>query len=584
MTAGLLYGSFDLLTADLYAIGDGFSLGSPKVETTQLASLLLDGEIITGDRSGNRELPFHVRLTGTTPAELATKEANLVAETVKARNTITWTSPSATVATVFDTFRAELVLLFDDVDETFFCRTYSLTIPALPFARSAAKVAETIAAGTASDTQVNAADSASGWTYYLASGGTGAATLDTGHKYEGTGSVFGTVLLADPNEYVDLELTGSFDFTTQQYLSLDTGYTTSSASYWPRGWEPTAVLIDGVSAAKVGRQYLDGSWRKTVWKVPTAGVAATIRVRFPSSTQAFGGFTDGSTSIYWHVDDLRKSANIGSFLGSTRQFMSFFDVVGSVRAPADLTVKPASGTTTLGKTIVYSSNDLEDGYCPAIGMFSATGGVAAANNISGQEYSGGNFDVPAEILHPGSYLVMMRAKRASTGEVTITASAQMRNPSGVSVGPTVSTAALYNFASTSTYYLIPIGVLHLPAAEVSGSGWKCRINIDQAMTFDEVWLFNLEGALTVVDLDPSGAIDYSRLFIEAPSAAHPRGRLMVGDQDNLADAIAAETMIFADAQHHLTPSRSAVYVANVGVTNPVLEVAYHPRWHTTAGS
>lgn len=133
----LMLGTLELLGAP-YSAQVGTSMGSWASITTATSSLFLDGSVVSGEATGNREITLQVMVDSTTrPLLIAACEA-LIGEANKASNTITFT-PDVGPAVVYEVFRADRPERSDDEAEAFTRRTYSLSFPALPFARSATR-------------------------------------------------------------------------------------------------------------------------------------------------------------------------------------------------------------------------------------------------------------------------------------------------------------------------------------------------------------------------------------------------------------------------------------------------------------
>jgi hypothetical protein len=159
------YGSLDL-TSPPYLWEFGADLGKPEQVITALQQQLQDGEVVSVERVSNRSIVISILVEATDLSAQADAEAALAAECAKVRNTLTYDPGDGSAAvTVFDTFEADMAFDRDDDMEQAGYRRWNLTIPALPFARSANLVTVSVAAApsTVTETVVDSGSSATGW-------------------------------------------------------------------------------------------------------------------------------------------------------------------------------------------------------------------------------------------------------------------------------------------------------------------------------------------------------------------------------------------------------------------------------------
>lgn len=132
--ASLKLGALELL-ADPFEAQVGSSFGAWSAVTSQTSSLFLDGAVVSGEASANREIVLQVKIEAATRAALVAACEQLLVEANKQTNTLVF-APTAGPAVVYDVFRVQSPERVDDESEAWLRRTYQLTFPALPFARS----------------------------------------------------------------------------------------------------------------------------------------------------------------------------------------------------------------------------------------------------------------------------------------------------------------------------------------------------------------------------------------------------------------------------------------------------------------
>lgn len=132
--ASLVYGELEILRTGTYSTLLGTDVGEPQPITASVSSLFLDGAVVSGESSGNREILLSVFIEADTRAGVVAAEEALAIEADRQTNVLVYT-PDDGPSIVYETFRA-VRQRTDDKSEPRVYRTITLTIPALPFARS----------------------------------------------------------------------------------------------------------------------------------------------------------------------------------------------------------------------------------------------------------------------------------------------------------------------------------------------------------------------------------------------------------------------------------------------------------------
>lgn len=602
MSDGSLFlGDLDLRdeSSPFKVLGDGFNLGAGESITEALPRLLLDGEVVSGDRTSNRELSFTVEVSGADAIELAENEAALIAEANKPRNTLTWTPPNFAVPTVFDTFRATVRHLFDDLDELRRkVRKYEVTIPALPFGRSESK-ATTSAILEGAATVVDACDLTTGWTVDDGYGYSYTPTIDSTVYATSTASIRAYVGVARAPLAWDSTMDGlaagvwfrraaSFSMGGARFLTIQVRHQFGNGN-------PVQLLTgirngSAMSLEPVVVQAMGAGWYRNTFDVGD-GTISQLAI-FLTGTATVPTGTGPSTAGIW-VDDLTKLTEAGS---TTKHATRLLDVQGSVRTTGSLQVSHA--TSALGDTVIYTCEDRGDGYRPDLRRWRKSGPTVVADATAmsgvydpltfGSWSSATTFDVPAASLSPGAYAILARVKRSGGSSASAIARATTIL-NGQTVG-TTDTTPTYPVAGGG-WSIAPLGVFHLPTAALPpGSTAVVRIQIigENANTYlDEAWLFRMDGALTEVACGtaaPSAGGSSNRLWVDSPSLEQPQGGVWVGYAADRSDARAAGPLMTSLGRHAFVPPKMSVYVGTSNATGATVTLQHYPRWHTNAAS
>lgn len=591
------------LTAPPYAIDFGSDYGAPENDFGDpRASLLFDGELLGDSRATNREAVLPVTIEAPDMDTLAQAEAALVREAARTRNTLTADPGDGFGAvTVFDSFRAAVRPVRSDDLEKQFLRQYEVSVPCLPYARSATKT-QVAVTPTPAGVVVDSIDSDTGWSSKQAPSLLAEdITVDTGAYYvQGTGSVkVGAVRLTTKDSAsVTYTLAENFDTVTGLSVATSTGGVLSILMRfdWPIVPDPSYFLpgsglvglkyraggvlteVEEFYASQVvaGTGPSGGRFVRYSWVVPAGLTITELQL---SSRQFIVGGNQARPYVRYDAITLATGTSTAkSLLGTVR-------VQGSVRTPGAVVVE---GSTSLGEVLVMTlpEESQPTGFDPLVRKYLTAGATSAdAAAINGTKFavSGAVIDAPLSQLTPGLYEVWLRAK--TSGSITFGVTAQARI-AGTNTGATqTSTGSAVNSA---TYTWVSLGRVYLPPVNLQ--------NIDETalvrLTFsgvgdgDEVVLAPADAAVSVIDCGSSTVSatgSSSHLWIDSPSLANPNGGWWRGSTDGRVNARSAIPDAKALGRHILNPPRMRVLAVTPGATNPSVSLDYYPAWHSNAG-
>lgn len=584
------YGDADGVAA--FAPLSGLDVGTPEVLTEALPRLLLDGEDVVGDRWGNRQITFLVRITGPDWSALSRGMALLEAEAQKPRNTLTLAIDEDQPASVYETFRATVTVADGDWD--FFVAKpgrkhimVQVTCAASPFPRAETEVVGNATIGAAeSTTVIDACNALTGWTGRLRG-----MSLNTSTYLTATGSVqsqsesdgnFTSVF--HPDGSVTATYYGWFekifaaqDVSTQQYVQVALlGYDTLLAD----------LTLDGKDATLVSIVYESG-WKRLSFRVPAGMTSFTDFKLATASSQTFPSSAYLPTRMVTLLDDVKKSNQPAGSTG--RQMLLSVPVRGSARTGGSLSIQHE--TDALGDVLVYTAPDLADGFYPALRRFRSGGQIPSADGgaISGQredlttsESTSFRADVPTLSLRPDRYMVFARALRTlGSGEVTLTVRASTMFGATESLESVQTLAVKHTFNGTVRETVF-VGTLDLPPTRVAaGTTALTRIGITSSaatVALDDLLIFPVSGRLTKVDCGtaaPTAGGDSNRLWIKNASLTNPIGGVWVGTKADESDARLAR--VSTPGQHEFTPSSTLVFVVTPNVAAPAVSFRHPPR-------
>lgn len=556
-----------------YLLEYGMDLGIAANVYTVLESLLADGEVVSSDRTSNREgFVLPVMIEAADLQELADAEAALIAECDKALNTVTidpgdgFGPPS-----VFDTYRIQPRFARNDDEERAFLRRFSLEVPALPWARPIEPV--TIGSEFVS-TAVVIEDECEATTGWAAAFGATAFSVDSTapNHVSGTGSVKAVM---GYTTYYGNNNTSSDTFT-RTGLSIDAsggGYLTLAikAEWGSFDVSNAKITTSGGGTESVSAlvgQALDNGFIQYSFAVPNASTVTGLEFYLSQGKDNPGPLSD--PAIWVDAIGLADAAT------SNQQARSLY-IEGSMRTEASFAISAPAG---LGDVVLYSCPDRDDGFNPALSGWQTAGtttsDVAAVTGAYRTAGTGATFKAPASMYRPGAYGVLARIDDG--GSITLSAQVEL---DGSLIGDVYTVTS--PLVSVTSYTVIRVGVLDLPPWAVDpASGALVKFVLSGTGKVDEIMVFPLEdAALTWVSCgagSPSATVA-SRLWLDEPSAANGgRPRRYVGNDVDRLDARYVRPT--SSGRHILHPGRNFVYLLSSAAGGAAMATTYYPRAHS----
>lgn len=139
MTGSLIIGDYDVLApggALKLAWDGGRDLGDPIPDVQTVARVLLDGDVVSGVRSANRQIVLKLLIKRTAVVAAAKIRADVFRTVNQSQWTMQWVPDTGMDAVLFDCFRGQMERTWEETYDGAL-DVLVLTIPALPFTRDA---------------------------------------------------------------------------------------------------------------------------------------------------------------------------------------------------------------------------------------------------------------------------------------------------------------------------------------------------------------------------------------------------------------------------------------------------------------
>lgn len=595
-----IYGELDL-TAPPYAIEFGSDLGNPENVVEVVQTLLSDGEVLESDRTSNRTLTLPVLIEESDLFALAQAEAALVVECDKARNVLTVDPGDGFgAATVFDTFRAQPRWQRDDNMERQGYRRFLLTIPALPYPRSATLTTEVAEGIPSAGVVIDDGTSTMNWSTPAAKIDPAPSpmlsvvdgrlavqpwasftTISNGVSFH-TYSYRATRTLSevlDAGAYVSVEVGTESPHDPEGDAGLNSvTYTTSIGTFTV---ERSGMIVEAVSNGVV----------RYTWRVDSALTLTSILFSGRQYRPASESFTPYPNLL---LDNLAvaESATLGN------QVLKTIMVGGSARTTGALHVAAPSDSVALGTVIAYTieQSKVAAGFRPDMAQWALPG--ASTGTVDGR--AGVFTGITASYGAAGSPVFVAPASVFKSGACTIGAMLYRVNPT---LGLTVEASLMLGATVVATQELVVsstivedqwavqiLGTLYLPPQPIQSPSADATVRFrfkgDEAPSgFDDLYVFPVEGDLSLIDCGTGtvGPGASSHLWIDTPSPDQPQGGYWRGTTPTREDALSAWSTTVVPGTLTLPAGPVLAFVASSEAQGPTVTFDYFKAWFGNAG-
>jgi hypothetical protein len=368
--------------------------------------------------------------------------------------------------------------------------------------------------------------------------------------------------------------------TTTPYLNI------SYKADWAGG-KRLNLNINGVGVGYLAAKTMPNGW--VVAQYPTNGVTITSLAIAVEGWNVFRNFDVAAflaSTLVARIDDVTLtnqpiSTGTGATVGHQQQRL--IEIAGSARA-ADMTLRVSSpDSNPLSDVMVYTNDDWEDAYTPTLSGFYTSGASGTpgtpppSSRVGSVTNSGGTpvFEIPADSLRAGSYTVIGRAYRFTSGIATVTISARLY-VNGSAVGDPSTTSGQVRPGMTD-WEFTRFGALSLPPLDTyGGAGVTVRITftLGTGTYLDDAWILRQDGSISIIEAGSA-----KHLFMEAPSLDFDRGRILTGLTADRVGAYSPGAGVIQYDWPELSPPRANVFVVATGCQNAEATLTYHrSRW------
>lgn len=561
----LILGGLEMLgtaTNPEYRLGQGLDLGAAQPDQATISSILLDGDVLSGDRYRNRQINLSVRVFSNLPSSATIAQirsalstyCDTLAQAVAAKTfTLQWT-PDGGLPVIYDCYRGTATRQRTIVGDNQQVTLVTLTFQARPFGRS--PVAQTVA--VTSTLQVDSFDTAP----------TG-ATLNTTTKYEGTGS-------------------GQFTSWSYSGIGINPGSTsdTMSRSFAAKdisAYSAVSLRVRADTVATFNTVTLtltsaSGSTKFTgllsvaanQWAViylpltggtVTAGTGVTLSAVTAWSLVLFARNQDMTGGHVVLVDDMRAAGTAATIIGPTSHaaVLAVPVSVGSARTPANLTLASSSGT--FAAFMLHSPPPEQD---PNVAILTALSNALTDQTVTIATLNAG---------FRGTYAAVLGVDTVGSGSITATITITQK-ANGVTVGSPTTITKTY----TAGAHLVPVGDVTLPLYDVPADNttttFTIRVQVTGAERYTELMLLDTIGQTIFTDQDlTSNAVN---VYVDEPSPLQSGSSVYGGGARSVAYSLLGNCLP-SGGPILLEPGVNK-FLAWVSTNTPVVTATYYPRW------
>lgn len=560
---------------------DGTTWGSVETVVSQIISALSDGDLVSETHVGNRELTLTVRISGTWGGDVTLGEKALSAVVGKPAELVWQPADLDEPPTVFDVLYSTMDFKWDDFEELIRTRTYTVTLTALPWGRSAEKVV-TPAVTPGSPAAIDSGSATTNWTApYGPTGATvtvvsGAVTATYNSALKNSRPYF-------PFYGTTLRRTATINVTADKFVGID--WKSSVGGYF-------FISTEAGVMTEVRREPAPSSGYTRSWFRASDSVGSIAYVDVELNLNGKKGVGTQTLAV-----DQIVQANALPTTGTSRQVTRIIEPGGSVAAEGDVIVQHASAG--LGRAIIHS-HTAGNGYSPALSQWWSNGPtrVADATTVSGARNSLATtrtlFNIPFSALPEGSAHLWARVRQTTGTAQMVGIAYGVGSDMGGYVPDAQEFETRFVIPDANIWTIVPIARVVLPPRTLGPAG-SVRVALLRStvhdLELDEAWLFAMDkGRLTVVDCGtgtPAIGTSHNRLVVSPPSLERPHGDILVGTAEDLSNVYTpADGLIACDqVGHRFDPDGgSTVFTVTDGTTGAAVSFEHYARWRANAGS
>lgn len=229
------------------------------------------------------------------------------------------------------------------------------------------------------------------------------------------------------------------------------------------------------------------------------------------------------------------------------------------------------------------------------------GGTTDATAVSGSFNTPGGTGAPTVftfdplVMRAGTYLAVARVRMGAASADTILTQAYVTPAVGDPVySPStgwlsapfkaVAAGAVWPAQNVGSWAMIPLGLLRLPPADLTGAGATLSIAVAKhgaAFDLDDVFLMNVDSGEASLVLTATAAGSYSAVTLNAATVSSPQPTAWFGTANG---AMMADSLRWNGEQHQASPGLLEIDTVTPGCTTSRVSAMYYPRFHTNVAS
>ena len=565
MSSSLLIAGFDVLNpaSAVQLKPDGWDRGAPSPSVAEIQSTVLDGAVVSGLASGNRQPQFTLLVRAANRLALAATTNQILQYVDQQAWTMTFT-PDGGLPVIYDCYRATSSISSTLLEDLQLTQEISIKCEALPYGRSPTLQSFALIASppvvvddyttlpTITPTTPNnwsTASSVSTYAYF-----TGTTSLEINPSVISQHNV-PAVTVARTGLSISLASGAQYATLAVLFQSLSTITTAWSLTVTVGGVNYTATSSDPVGPS---------IWATIKFTFPTTIPAGTLT----AYSLTIPPWTDKSGVDQMYIDDL--STMLAS---ATRSLSSLGDefilpsILGSARTPVNLQLTAPSGT--FGQFCVHAPPfDTPQSQC--LLTINSSGSPWTVTTPPAARYKG-TYSVWISVA-PGTGLTT-----GSTITCNILQNTSVPNPQ-VNLTHVVTAAEQALGGQSMLLYFgeVTLPLLDVPP-QVSGTVTFSVAGISSGDRVGDILLLDTRGQTIITDVATTTSA--KAVFIDEPSPGSAFGPVYLATlSTNLSDAYSVLPDILTGAPIWLYPpgnSRLLIWNVKAATTNTV---TYYPRW------
>lgn len=224
-----------------------------------------------------------------------------------------------------------------------------------------------------------------------------------------------------------------------------------------------------------------------------------------------------------------------------------------------------------------------------------TTAVSGSYNTPGGTGAPTVFTFDPLVMRAGTYLAVARVRVGAPSADTILTQAYVTPAAGDPVySPStgwlsapfkaLATGAVWPAQNVGSWAMIPLGLLRLPPADLTGTGATLSIAVAKngaAFDLDDVFLMNVDSGEASLVLTATAGGSYSAVTLNAATVATPQPTAWFGTANG---AMMADSLRWNGEQHQASPGLLEIDTVTPGCDTSRVSAMYYPRFHTNVAS